>query len=77
MNTRDPKVDDAFLQLEGGLMLWDRARGGPVQAGYFQEVCASTRIMRLGDQELVVTITVPNSRSRPPPSRGGSGIPLM
>lgn len=76
MSTRDPKVDDAFLQLEGGLMLWDKASGKPVQDGYFQEVCGSTRIMRLGDTELLVTITIPASRPRSP-SKGGSGIPLM
>lgn len=78
MSARDPQVDDAFVQLEGGLMLWDKASGKPMQPAYFQEVCGSTRIMRLGDTELLVTITSPatRTRSKPPPG-GGSGAPLM
>jgi len=77
MSTRDPKVDDAFVQLEAGLMLWDKASGKPVQPGYFQEVCGSTRIMRLGDTELLVTITSPAPRPRSRLPSGGSGAPLM
>lgn len=78
MSTRDPRVDDAFLRLEGGLTMWDKARGEPVHPAYFQEVCASTRIMRVGDVEMLVTITVPGARSRLPGSGSGSGgIPLM
>jgi hypothetical protein len=78
MNTRDPRVDDAFLCLEDGLTLRAMARGEPVQPAYFREVCASTRVMRLGDVEMLVTITVHDTRSRPPRSGSGSGgIPLM
>lgn len=77
MSARDNLVDEAFMSLEAGLELWDRACERPGQpSGYFREVCASTRILRLGDQELVVTITASASRSKPPPSKGGSGIPL-
>lgn len=58
MSTRDPKVDDAFNQLDGALCIWDRAKGESPKKQYFHEVTCNVRRVLIGDTVFQMILTV-------------------
>jgi len=48
-NTRDPKIEDAFKQLDGALCIWARAKGEQPLKQYFHEVTPFIRRVIIGD----------------------------
>ncbi len=57
-DTRDPKIDDAFTQLDGALCIWSRAKGEQPLKQYIEEVTPNTRRVLIGDTVFVFTVTV-------------------
>lgn len=63
--SRDPKVDDAFKQLEGALCIWARAKGESPMKQYFHEVTANVRRVIIGDTVFQMILTVPDETEDP------------
>jgi glucose dehydrogenase len=52
---RDPRIDDAFKQLDGALCLWARAKGETPMKQYIHEVTPDVRRVLVGDVVFIVT----------------------
>ncbi len=58
--SRDPKVDNAFKQLDGALCLWARAKGETPATGYFEEVTPNVRRLLLDGKVFQIILTAPD-----------------
>lgn len=58
--SKDPRIDDAFKQLDGALCIWARARGETPMKKYFHEVTPNVRRVIIGDTVFQMILTVPD-----------------
>lgn len=57
--SRDPKIDDAFKQLDGALCIWARAKGETPMKQYIHEITPNVRRIIIGDTIFQVILSVP------------------